>query len=427
MFEYAVPTSELAGYFIFALFVMAMMLMMLPLKVRKGKTALWAILASLSYIVFIFLGYTGVLQYILPAPNRLMLILTASALFCLCLFRISFKRVFIAGIITYSVMQLMVSVYLALMLLTDLSFGWRVCIFAACLIAEFAMCWFIFMRGFRKDLNVRKVVSVHTYVTGICGFIVAVVLYNLLMYTDAISTLYGLVSYMAWIAIYVALFVSAYIRDHMIYRERAQQLINAQKEKEYQAFVSSIEVINVKCHDLRKYSQDLKALGRDGMEEYIGELDEALDVYNSISNTGSFELDTILSEKKLECEKKDISMDYIIDARYLNFISGLDLYMLFGNAIDNAIEACCREDAGRRILSINVGRRAGLIFICIENSCQAKPGFRNGMPVTTKEDSMSHGYGSASIRSIAEKYGGNAEFSYAKGRFAVSIILPVHG
>ncbi|MCD8286319.1 MAG: ATP-binding protein [Clostridia bacterium] len=423
MFEYAVTTEELPLFIVAAVLDMAVILFMLPLKVRKTRTAMWAVLAVFVYAAVMFVAYAGLLHYFLPDANRRLLIALATGLFTLFLFSNEPYRNFLASFVTFSYVELIWAFYEMLRTLTNLNIACVIGLTAVYLVVETFLTWTMFVKDFRNDLRVNFL-TMRTTVSSHVGFIMSLVLFNILMYTGVADTLYGLLSYFAWTVAYVSRLVSDYRGDRLACREKEMQAINSKKEKEYQAFVSSIEVINVKSHDLKKYSQDLKAMNINGMEEYIGELDSALQVYTSISNTGNYELDTILSEKKQECDRNGISFDYVINGEDLGFISGLDMYILFGNAMDNAIEACLKENSDRRIISLNAGRSGGLVFISVENSCSSNPRFKNGAPVTSKEDEIHHGYGSASIRSIARKYGGNAEFSCSKGTFSLNILLP---
>ena len=63
-------------------------------------------------------------------------------------------------------------------------------------------------------------------------------------------------------------------------------------------------------------------------------------------------------------------------------------------------------------------------FIQIQNYTGNKVSFVNGMPVTSKPDTLNHGFGTKSIKMIAEKYGGEVTFGQSGEIFKTNIILP---
>lgn len=55
----------------------------------------------------------------------------------------------------------------------------------------------------------------------------------------------------------------------------------------------------------------------------------------------------------------------------------------------------------------------------------AAPTFRDGVPVTTKADAGSHGFGTRSMRGIVERHGGVLTFGCEDGIFHVDALLPM--
>lgn len=92
-----------------------------------------------------------------------------------------------------------------------------------------------------------------------------------------------------------------------------------------------------------------------------------------------------------------------------------DVYSLFGNAIDNAIEALLKvESEEKRIIQMSIRAKGKIIYVNIDNYSEKNIEFKNGMPVTTKSDDKYHGFGLKSIRYITEKYGGAFSVSQKK-------------
>lgn len=66
-----------------------------------------------------------------------------------------------------------------------------------------------------------------------------------------------------------------------------------------------------------------------------------------------------------------------------------------------------------------------MCVINVENSCDAAPTSRDGLPVTTKADAGSHGFGTRSMRGIVERHDGVLTFGCEDGIFHVDALLPV--
>ena len=102
------------------------------------------------------------------------------------------------------------------------------------------------------------------------------------------------------------------------------------------------------------------------------------------------------------------------------------MYALFGNILDNAIEAVSQiADPERRVISLSVRMRAGCLIIEEENFFEGEIRFDDGLPITSKEDKNYHGFGMQSIRMLTERYEGDIQLESDQGIFKLSIMLPV--
>ena len=136
-------------------------------------------------------------------------------------------------------------------------------------------------------------------------------------------------------------------------------------------------------------------------------------------------LDIVLSEYRIYCASHGILFTAFADGAALRGMGVADICSLFGNIMENAVEACERmQDPARRVISLNVRSLAGQVSVCAENYFEGEVRFADGLPVTRKEDTFRHGYGVKSIRMIAEKYGGTMQCGAAGGLFSVRVLFP---
>ncbi len=131
----------------------------------------------------------------------------------------------------------------------------------------------------------------------------------------------------------------------------------------------AVNIINIKCHDLKyRISQISKIENVREQREYIESVKGAVSIYDNIFQTGNEALDLVLTEKSLLCNEYNIKMSCMVDGTILEFIHSTDVYALFGNLMDNAIESVMKEtDEEKRIISIRVSRRNQGSFIHMEN------------------------------------------------------------
>jgi sensor histidine kinase YesM len=139
--------------------------------------------------------------------------------------------------------------------------------------------------------------------------------------------------------------------------------------------------------------------------------------------TGNASLDVVLTDKNYICDGSGIKLYYVIEKDAINFMSSEDIYSLFNNMIDNAIEAVKKENPSDRVIKIKAYRKGQMIAISCENYTSVKPHFSEGLPLTSKDDRVTHGFGTLSIRRVAEKYAGNVIFKVENNIFLVSIML----
>lgn len=118
-----------------------------------------------------------------------------------------------------------------------------------------------------------------------------------------------------------------------------------QSEERYALTKENIELINMKCHDLKHQIRLIRSSPA-ADSAALGEIEDLIQVYDSAIRTGNEALDIILAEKSLYCNRHGIRLYCIADGALLSFIADSDLYALFGNLLDNAIEAV--EELRRR-------------------------------------------------------------------------------
>ncbi len=196
-----------------------------------------------------------------------------------------------------------------------------------------------------------------------------------------------------------------------------------EERKQYLYEKSMIEMVNIKCHDLKHQLASLDAEGQRRLRE---DLRPVLENYDSSFCTGNVALDVVLTRENFNCREKNVKLTCVANGQCLSFMSEVDVYSLFGNILDNAIEATEKlEDPEKRIISLSVTKEGYFVSIHAENYYCDRLTFTDGLPETTKLDTVYHGYGLKSIRMLVNKYDGSLKINTNEDRFVLDILFSV--
>lgn len=262
-------------------------------------------------------------------------------------------------------------------------------------------------------------------------FVVLFVLFNVVItsvvtyYTDEDTN----VLYMYLLSFYniTCCIFTFYLMFEVIFKkqlERGYTIANRllkQAEEQYALAKENIELINLKCHDLKHQIREIGS--STAGKEAIKEIENMISIYDAGIRTGNEALDIILTEKSLYCNKRNIKLYCIADGSSLKFMSDPDLYSLFGNLLDNAIEAVEDLPEEKRFINLVVRSVKDFTQVSTSNCLDRELSFSDGLPSTTKPDKDSHGYGMRSIRLICDRYDGEFEIKTNGGMFEVNIVF----
>ena len=305
-------------------------------------------------------------------------------------------------------------------------------IYCSLYLVEYTLFFFFFPvsdfnKGGVKERGVQFAVS-------FCIIIFVYVIASFVPWLDGWNILYRLYAFMCCV---FALGLQCGLFEHGKLKERNKQLEQDKavlqellsREQKYYAFTKdTIDLINVKCHDLKHQIAVLKNMSEEEREKSLNEFEKAVMIYGNIAKTGNETLDTILTEKSFLCESYNIRFTYMIDGDSLKFMAPADILSLFGNALDNAIESVMKEgDPEKRIIKLNVSSKRMYLSVHMENYCAETLSFKNGIPETGKPDKVNHGFGVKSMDHIAKKYGGTIAMHQDGCIVSLDILLPSGG
>ena len=198
---------------------------------------------------------------------------------------------------------------------------------------------------------------------------------------------------------------------------------------QYRNYQESIDLINMKYHDLKHQIAGLRAeTDIDKRTEWLDAMEDDIRGFESVTNTGNKVLDTIIAGKIIHGQKYDIKFTCVIDGKLLEFMHVTDICTIFGNAIDNAIENVVMiKDIEKRIIHVNVSAKNKFVLIQFQNYCEVKPNEdKRGIRLfeSSKADKRNHGFGLKSIQYTVDKYDGTMKAGMNKDWFELTILIP---
>lgn len=302
-----------------------------------------------------------------------------------------------------------------------------VAIISAVMLLVYLAAYYLFVRKMKQHPELSFQNRENLIVGGLLILFTIVIKFIMEPYLSArsMTKLYVLVSIYDVVCCVLALMLErGLFRNQALTDEKnfLTQLVHMQEEQ-YRMSKANVEMVNIKCHDMKHQISHITSTTD---PDAIRELEQIISVYDSSLQTGNEILDVCLMEKKLLCEKNSIKLDCIANGQCLSFMQPSDLFSLFGNALDNAMEAVCKlDDVEKRIIFVSVKEELGMAIIHVENNYTGELIMADGIPRTSKDDEFYHGYGVKSIRMVVEKYDGNMALLPQNGIFNLNITIPV--
>lgn len=185
------------------------------------------------------------------------------------------------------------------------------------------------------------------------------------------------------------------------------------QESYYQQLYAEHEEIRILRHDIGKYLLAMQALTAEGkIAESDAILLQAKDVlykYDALVDVGNSVLNVFLSEYLRRATDAGVALKLDIQVPQSLKIETVDLYILLGNTLDNAISACKNLAGQQRVVKLQLRMHNDILFCQIENP------YRETLCSDNRK--KGHGYGLENVRRCLEKYNGNMELERDNGCF----------
>lgn len=182
-------------------------------------------------------------------------------------------------------------------------------------------------------------------------------------------------------------------------------------------------------HDMKNHMIVLENLVQNRQWEQAGDYLRGLTKAGSVEAgdevTGSLAMDALLYHKRQQAIEKGIRWQ--CDARLPadSPVKEMDLCIIAGNILDNAVEACSRQkEISKPLIQVYMGTVKKCLFLEVRNSTDLSD--KQDTSKSRKENSKEHGLGLVNIKAAVDRYNGAVHVQVEKGVFMISVLLPLY-
>lgn len=308
-------------------------------------------------------------------------------------------------------------------------------LFAVCTIISKFLTYIVILitkrKKFKTDIQLLNQNVISIYLLPIASFLIMILILRCCYQIN--DTVFHTLTLVASIVLVIANIAVFYIidkqnelietKEKLLFAELHinNQLLHYQELNKHQSELRMFR------HDIKNRLLSLMALVKDGQSDKALQIMESnldwLDEMNSnIVNSGNPVVDAIIQAKLHSAKDKNISLQIYTKLAEEIAIDELELGIVLGNALDNAIEAVERNSGnGNKYVSLNLMSTDGRISISVSNPVEKEVDTEK--LTTLKADKEKHGHGIKSIKTIAQKYDGIVLLSCENKIFNANINL----
>ena len=180
-------------------------------------------------------------------------------------------------------------------------------------------------------------------------------------------------------------------------------------------------------HDYHNHLQVIKAKlameDEEGLRAFLDSLEQELDRVDSFVKSGNLMVDAILNSKLTLADTQKIQVTCKALLPKQLSIDDVDMCVILGNLLDNALEACTKLEVKDRFLRIYLAVRKCQLYMSVQNSAKQELGFEERHYITTKRGN--HGLGMKRVQAVVDKYEGFLRLANEPGIFAAEVTLPL--
>ncbi len=208
---------------------------------------------------------------------------------------------------------------------------------------------------------------------------------------------------------------------------RTEQFRSELMEHQYDEIKSVYMDMRGWRHDYHNHMQVMKAqlaLGNtEEMGAYLDQLERELDRVDTFVRSGNLMVDAILNSKLTLARRQEVAVNCSAKAPERLSVEDVDLCVILGNLLDNALEACAQVEKEKRFLRLYLMVNKSQLYFSVQNAAKEEPDFEASRYISRKRGN--HGLGMKRVKAAVDKYDGYLNLANEPGIFAAEVTMPL--
>lgn len=263
------------------------------------------------------------------------------------------------------------------------------------------LCLIIMYVNFYSNFSSNSKLTILSYIASISPFCISIIIFYL----------------------FKSLIDSFYVQTQ--YRLLEQQ-INYQIQHYNDLEISHNEIRSLR-HDMKNHLQGVSALVRSGKViealDYLESVTKIFKPDSMIITTGNTVLDSLLNAKLMLMKEKKIEFSYKIEIPENIKVKPIDICVILGNSLDNAIEACDRIESGDKKITMVLAYKSSSLVYSLTNSTDGRLVKGKNHYLSSKKNYKEYGFGLSNITNIVDQYNGTLKIDLINNNFELSTVL----
>ena len=209
--------------------------------------------------------------------------------------------------------------------------------------------------------------------------------------------------------------------------KKIEEYQNSLMEQHYAEVENMYRTMRGWKHDWHNQLQALSAYLDSGeyrkAREYLDEVNQAVLRIDTVIKTGNTMVDAILNSKISLMKSHSIEVE--VEAKVPASLSApdVDLCIIIGNLLDNAMEACAKLESENRFVHIYIHKKGAQLYLSFTNSAGKKQKKVGNLFLSSK--GSEHGFGLTRVDALVAKNGGYLTRASEDGGYTTEVILPL--
>lgn len=233
-----------------------------------------------------------------------------------------------------------------------------------------------------------------------------------------------IVNFAAFLIYYLILRMIKDNADYTMLREENHVL--SMELMQYDGLNQRIALARQGRHDLRHHILTMENLLESGdvnaLRSYLAEIGEKYQVEGALTFCSNRTVNGILTYFSEIANAKDIEFSVLIGIPEDIPVAKTDLSILFGNLLENAVEACQKQSSGSRKIIVRGQVSMNTLALTVDNTYETIPE-KDRLGRFRSMKHFGEGIGTESVKNIVSRYGGVIQFETRGDLFCVSAMM----